>query len=150
MKDLVLTQATEGDCGRLWLWRNHPLVRKNFFDENPVPWEAHKRWFYSKIKDEGTKIYIANMGKERVGVIRFQTDKDSISVSVNLNPSFFGRGLGTEIIRLGTERFLSETKTAKSIIAEIKEDNTTSAKAFSKAGYKYEEKRKERLVYKKG
>ena len=37
-----------------------------------------------------------------------------------LNPDFLGKGFGSKIIRLGTEKFIKERQPDKSIHAEIK------------------------------
>lgn len=146
---LKLKTATKNDCKDIWLWRNHPEARKNFFNPNPIPWKEHREWFYSKIKDEDTKIYIAVLKKSKIGVIRFEIKGSLVKVSINLNPDFFGKGLGHKVIRLGTEKFLKETKARKEIIAEIKRDNIVSRKAFVKAGYRRAERKADILVYKR-
>jgi len=146
---IELKAVTRGDCRDLWKWRNHPDVRRNFFDDNPVPWKRHKDWFYSKIKDENTRIYIALKSKDKIGVIRFEIKDKFVSTSVNLNPLFFGRGLGWKIIELGSEKFFQETGAGKPIVAEIKRNNIASQKAFTKAGYEFIEEAKEKLIYKK-
>ncbi len=133
--NIILNKVTDDDCKYLWVWRNDPKIRNFFLNTGVIPWEEHKKWFYSKIKDTNTKIYIVHQGENKVGVIRFEIEKDSVKVSVNLNPEFFGKGLGSKIIKLGTEIFLKETKTKKHIIAKIKKDNIASQKAFEKAGY---------------
>lgn len=146
---LKLDTAAKNDCKDIWLWRNHPEARKNFFNPNPIPWKEHREWFYSKIKDEDAKIYIAVLKKNKIGVIRFEIKGDLAKVSVNLNPDFFGKGLGYKVIRFGTEKFLKEIKARKQIIAEIKRDNVASQKVFAKAGYRMAERKADILVYKR-
>lgn len=133
---LSLRDANDNDVKDLFVWRNHPEVRKNSFNTNPISWDEHKKWFWTKIKDQNVTIYIAYYRKNKVGSIRFEVKDNVIRVSVMLNPAFLGRGIGSEIIRLGTEKFISEKRPKKSLIAEIKKDNITSIKAFQKAGFK--------------
>ncbi len=149
MTGISLSIATENDCRDIWSWRNHPEVRKNFFDPEPVSWENHKRWFDSRLKDKDTKIYMASSGDGKIGVIRFYPEEHVIKVSVNLNPNFFGRGLGSEIIRLGTQKLLDEMKSKTPVIAEVKKDNIISQKAFLRAGYICAKKTDEKIVYKR-
>lgn len=146
---LRLNTATKNDCNDIWLWRNHPDARKNFFNEKTVSWQDHRKWFYSKINDPGTRIYLAVLKEDKIGVIRFEIKGSLVKVSVNLNPDFFGKGLGSKVIRFGTEKFLNETKVKKRIIAETKRDNIASQKAFAKAGYRIAKETRERLVYEK-
>ncbi|UCB56935.1 MAG: UDP-2,4-diacetamido-2,4,6-trideoxy-beta-L-altropyranose hydrolase [Candidatus Omnitrophota bacterium] len=146
---ITLNAACKSDCEDIRIWRNHPLARRNSFNERPVSKQEHIRWFNSKMKDRNTKIYIARRGKEKLGVIRFALAGDSATASVNLNPDFFGRGLGTRLIRQGTEKLFQEAKTLKRVIAEIKRGNIASQKAFLKAGYEPRGETEEKLIYKK-
>lgn len=146
-KDIKLRRAGKDDCKDVWLWRNNVKTRKASFRGAHIPWREHKRWFNSKIADDGARIYIAGHGSEKLGVIRFEPALGGSRVSVNLNPDFFGKGLGPEIIRLGSKKFTSELNEADQIIAEIKEDNLISQKAFARAGYKCVSKRGDRLIY---
>ncbi|MDD5292058.1 MAG: GNAT family N-acetyltransferase [Candidatus Omnitrophica bacterium] len=145
----MLNLVSEKDCRDLWLWRNHPDVRKGCFRNECIDWQGHKQWFYSKIKNKNIRIYIASKGKDKIGVIRFRKLKDFVKVSVNLNPESFGKGLGTNIIRLGTEKILEDKKFHKPIIAEIRLDNIISQKAFYKAGYKHVKTLRDKVIYQK-
>lgn len=144
---LKLKKVEISECDNLFKWRNHPDVRKHSFNTKVISWQEHKEWFYSKIKDPNTKIYVATLGKDKIGVIRFEIEDDSAKVSVNLNPDFLGKGLGSKIIKLGTKKFLQEAKVRKGIAAEIKEDNIASKKVFSKAGYVIEKEMKGKSIY---
>ena len=80
-------------------------------------------------------MYIAeNQNQIPWGQIRFQAMDKEAEVSVNLCPDFRGSGLGSELIRLASERYLDE-RGPKNIFALIKKENRTSISAFSKAGY---------------
>lgn len=138
IKDLELTLRTVEveDITDLFEWRNNPEVRKNSFSSKPLSWEEHEKWFKAKAKDPGTTIYVAYNEGKKVGSIRFEEKGDAIKVSVMLNPDFFGKGFGAEVIRLGTNKFISEKRPAVPVIAEIKPDNIASRKAFQKAGFK--------------
>ncbi len=134
--DLRLRNVKFDDINDLFKWRNHPEIRKNSFNTNAVSWDEHERWFRAKSNDPNTAIYIAYCKEDKIGSIRFESKDDTIKISVMLNPDFLGRGFGSKVIRLGTERFIKEKNTEKPIHAEIKIDNRASIKAFQKAGYK--------------
>ena len=133
--NLILRGTDENDAVDLFNWRNHPDVRKNYFNTNPISLDEHEKWFKTKIKDSYTSIYIACSGKDKVGSIRFEDKGEAVKVNVMLNPDFWGRGLGSKIIKLGTEKFIKQRHGDKQIIAEIKRDNIASLKAFQKAGF---------------
>ncbi|MEW6008474.1 MAG: GNAT family N-acetyltransferase [Candidatus Omnitrophota bacterium] len=145
--DLTLRAILKTDCRTLWRWRNHPQVRRQSKQTKFVSWQQHRKWFCSKINDRKTKIYLAILDGNKIGVIRFEIEAKYVKVSVNLNPDFFGKGLGPKIIRMGTEMFLSQVRTNKSIIAEIKKQNIISQKAFSRAAYKFKEEKENNLFY---
>lgn len=135
MKYASLQRATEDDSKHILSWRNDPKVRNHFFDSRRVSLAEHTRWYKKRLSDPDTAMYIARYGNERTGVIRFEKKKNAVSVSVNVAPHLIGKGLGSEIIRLGTERYYAETKEASPVIVDIKSGNIASQKAFQKAGY---------------
>ncbi len=146
-KGIRLRPADRSDCKDIWLWRNNVVTRKASFDEKRIPFCEHERWFYSRIADNNAKIYIAEKGAKKIGVIRFESGDKSVHVNVNLNPVFFGKGFGPAIIKLGSNKFMSGINRAKRIIAEIKKDNLVSQKAFARAGYEHAGGNGKRVIY---
>ena len=136
MNQLSLLRAAEDDGAYMLNWRNDPAIWNNFFDSRRISLAEHARWYKKRLRDKDTAMYIARYGSERVGVIRFEKKRNAVSVSVNVAPHLIGKGFGSEIIRLGTERYYAETKETAPVIAEIKMENISSQKAFQKAGYK--------------
>jgi UDP-2,4-diacetamido-2,4,6-trideoxy-beta-L-altropyranose hydrolase len=131
-----LTKVEITDINDIFEWRNHPDIRRNFFNQELLSWEEHEKWFTTKLKDSNATVYMAYYKEIKVGTIRFESKDRVIKTSVMLNPLFLGKGLGSKVIKLGVERFIMEKKPDMQIIAEIKKDNFTSIKAFTKAGFK--------------
>ncbi|NQT22167.1 MAG: PIG-L family deacetylase, partial [Candidatus Omnitrophica bacterium] len=104
--NIKLRYPLKKDSKVIWNWRNHPEVRKNFFNTKIVSWDEHKKWFLQKIRDPHAKIYIATCKRKKIGVIRFETIQENAFVSVNVNPAFFGEGFGSLIICHGTNKYL--------------------------------------------
>jgi RimJ/RimL family protein N-acetyltransferase len=132
---MELRIAAPEDVMDLFLWRSNPDVQKNSFNSKPLLLHEHERWFENRLQDQKTSIYIAVSDNKKIGTIRFEEKSDFIKVSVMLNPEYFGRGFGADLIRLGTEKYADKKNPDKPLIAEIKTDNTASIKAFKKAGY---------------
>lgn len=132
-----LRHAQEDDCYDLWIWRNHPEARKWSFNKEEIEYKRHKEWFAKKMKDRKTKIYIAENRKgDKVGQVRFETRGEDLAyININLNPRFFGKGLGNKIIKVATEVFKGANPDVKEVVAEIVDRNILSKKAFQKAGY---------------
>ena len=134
--DLRIRNLEADDINDLFDWRNNPDVRKNSFNTNPISWDEHNKWFETMNKDLNTTNYIACWEGNKIGSIRFENKDIAIKVSVMLNPDFIGKGFGSKLIKVGTEKFINKKKINKPIIAEIKKDNIASIKVFQKAGFK--------------
>lgn len=133
---IKIRAAAKSDRYDLWLWRNHPEVRRWCFKNAKIPYEEHKSWFDGKMEDGNSNIYVAENEKgEKLGQVRFDMDKDAAFINVNLNPGYFGKNLGHRIIKLATELFLKERQNIRKVIAEVMEDNVVSIKAFQKTNY---------------
>lgn len=135
-RKLEIRKADLCDMYDLLQWRNHADVRKNFFNPNPVSYDEHEKWFHAKIKDPNSIIYVVCCREDKIGSIRFENIEDAIKVSVMLNPNFLGKGFGPEVIKSGMQKYLSEKRTDKPFIAEIKPNNIASIRAFQEAGFK--------------
>lgn len=134
----TLRRAMMGDMRDIFEWNNHPLSRKNSFRSDPISWDEHKRWFAERLADDLTTIYILCSDDNKLGSARFEENQRSIRISVMLNPDHFGKRLGSELIRLATEKYMQEKRPDKKIIAEVKGENLPSKKAFLKAGFEEE------------
>ena len=136
---LKFRNVTKDDCRDIWHWRNHPQVRKVCYETKPLRYSDHQRWFSDKINNDSTNFFIAeNKNKQKIGQVRFEKNsKNAACINVNLNPNFFGRGLGSKIIKNATEYFMNNYPEIKNITAEILDSNIISQKAFKSAGYKF-------------
>lgn len=133
---LKIRHIIEGDKLDLWKWRNHPNTRRWSFNVDEIEYKNHEKWFNESIKKENIKIYIAeNKKNKKIGQIRFNIELKKAHININLNPEFFGKGLGNKVIRMTTEFFLNEKQDIEEVIAEVICGNVASKKAFEKAGY---------------
>jgi len=136
---LKLRNITKDDCRDIWRWRNHPEVRKVCYETEPILYKEHQKWFSDKIIDANVDFFIVeNENKQKIGQVRFEKkSKNTVYINVNLNPNFFGKGLGSKIIKNTTGYFINKYSGVGNIIAEILDSNIVSQKAFKKAGYKF-------------
>lgn len=136
---IALRKAGTGDCYDVWKWRNHPDVRKASFGKEKIIYGNHKKWFRKIIKDPDVKFYIAQ-DKElnKVGQVRFDLrDHGTAAINVNLNPVFFGKGLGSICIKKATDILIKDRPGINEVFAEIIDNNEPSKKAFCAAGYSF-------------
>ena len=73
MSDIIkLTKAEITDINDIFEWRNHPDIRKNFFNQELLSWDEHEKWFIAKLNDPDAAAYMAYYKKEKIGTIRFE------------------------------------------------------------------------------
>jgi len=137
-----LRRANKTDCYDLWVWRNHPEVRRWSFDEKEIDYRRHVEWFRKRAWSKDTRIYVAeNENSEKLGQVRFERKNgDWAFVSINLNPDFLKRGLGNKILTEATLKYLRGNRKIAEVRAEILEGNTASRRAFQKAGYRFRQR----------
>jgi len=136
--EISVRKAINSDCARIWRWRNDSRTRRSSFEGRKIPYGEHKKWFTRIMTDGRARIYIGENGAgERVGQARLESMNDGSKayIHVNLNPGFFGKGIGCRLIRAASETFCSERREVRSIFAEVISDNAASITAFLKAGY---------------
>ena len=150
MEELSIDLATPEHSKKIWEWRNDATTREMFLNSDVVSWESHKEWFSKAMKDSNKHFYIGKLGIDIVGVIRFdklQNTEHVYTVSINIDPSKRGRGVGKQLLSKGIERFLHDVLDANNIIAEIKKGNSASMRTFLSAGFQEEESSKEMNKY---
>jgi len=137
MKDqeLTLRPAQADDCRLIWEWANDPLTRAVSFSAEPIPWEDHVEWFTTQLSDPDCLFYVALDADEvPIGQIRYQIEGQEAIVSVSVSPGWRGRGYGSQIIRLASQKVFEGTA-VNLIHAYVKPDNVASVRSFSKAGF---------------
>lgn len=132
---IELRHATANDERKLFEWRNAPETRRYAFDSNPIAWEDHVRWFRASLANAHRHLLIGEIGREAVGVLRYDLAGDCAEISIYLVPGHSGRGLGTALLREGCAWVKLNLPQVRRIRAKILPDNTPSRKAFAKAGY---------------
>lgn len=130
--------ANRQDAETLWRWRNDPEVRSVSFDENLIPFERHQGWLDRRLQDPNTILWIWEKSSgEPVGQVRFELTEENPAIaliSIIVDQSRRGRGLGTALIVAASDRLL-ESNIATRIVARIKPGNAPSEKAFRAAGF---------------
>jgi UDP-2,4-diacetamido-2,4,6-trideoxy-beta-L-altropyranose hydrolase len=135
--NLRLRSASANDGRLLWEWANDPKARAASFSSEPISWETHAAWLAEKLGHNGTLIWIAeNEDGTPCGQIRFDARPDGEwEVDISVAKTMRGRGLASRLITLGASAILKEHPDPK-VHAFIKPDNSASARAFEKAGFK--------------
>ncbi|MGQ3039881.1 MAG: UDP-2,4-diacetamido-2,4,6-trideoxy-beta-L-altropyranose hydrolase [Brevundimonas sp.] len=130
---LTVRNARMGDAHMVHAWRNAPTTRAVSRGSAPIPIEDHLRWFESSLQDPRRHFFIGHVGAVPVGVVRFDHfDARSVEVSIYLDPTLQGLGLGGELLRAAEEAL----PPGLDIFAETLEENAASQRLFEAAAYR--------------
>lgn len=135
-EQLTIRAAIPEDARLLWEWANDPSVRSNSFNQEPIPWESHLRWYEKRLASPGTRFWLLEVNGVPAGQIRYDRDDEgrSAEISFSLAREFRGKGLGTRIITLTLGSAIAELGVEK-IVAVVLDGNIPSYKAFQSAGF---------------
>lgn len=119
----------------LWEWANDPAVRRASFSQAHIAWAEHEAWFASRIRDPSCMMFVA-LGRDNVpvGQVRLQYDGPAVEISISLAADYRRRGLGVELIRLGSQKALAMSG-VETVVAHVRPENAASLQAFERAGY---------------
>ncbi|HZS09410.1 MAG TPA: GNAT family N-acetyltransferase [Blastocatellia bacterium] len=133
---LTIREARPEDARLLWEWANDPSVRSNSFNQEPIPWESHLRWYEKRLASPGTRFWLLEVNSVPAGQIRYDRDDEghSAEISFSLAGEFRGKGLGTRIITLTLGPAVTELG-VEEIVAVVLDGNIPSSKAFRSAGF---------------
>ena len=133
--ELLLRLATIDDARRLREWRNDPDTRRWSFSSARINVGEHERWLVATISDPDRRLFIGECEGDPIGQARVDRLRRGVGeISVGLDPSFRGRGLGAALITLASDRGARELE-LEQIVARIKRGNDVSTRAFARAGY---------------
>lgn len=131
-------KATIKDANFTFDWANNPETRKYAFNKSVILFEDHIKWFTQKIQSNSCAYYILEMESKPVGSIRFDITDNVALISYLIDPSYFGKGLGTICMKLGLKALSEEYSTNE--ILEVKgyvfKENIASILTFRKFGFK--------------
>lgn len=126
----VLRLAGPEDCADIYRWRNDPVTRNNSFNTEPIPYEAHVKWYQGALNDGSKIILIAVNDQEKIGMVRFDLKPAGEAlINVVIAPEKRGQGFGSVILEKACQYIFDQTAITN-ITAEIKKENVQSIKAF--------------------
>lgn len=125
------------DSKMIYKWNTDPLTRSNSFNSNSFSFEEHHKWFRSKLTDLNAIFMIfTNQASNDVGMVRIDKTTGDWLIGITIDEKSRGKGFSSEMISKASKVHYSNF--AQTIIAQIKNDNIASIKAFLKAGYKFD------------
>ena len=131
---IKIRKASIKDAIFFYELRNEKLARKNFLKKKNIKYNDHLKWYKKKIKKKNAIFLVAlSSNSEKIGTVRYETEKIFTNISINISKKFRNLGYGPKIIK-NSEKFLKKNKLI--IIARIKKKNIASIKIFKKNNYK--------------
>ncbi|MBI5728757.1 MAG: GNAT family N-acetyltransferase [Candidatus Magasanikbacteria bacterium] len=132
-QNIVVSEASRGDAGRIWEIRYHPLVNAVSGNQEMVDRASSEQWFIKKyFGGEDNKCFVLKHSGEIVGYCRFDTTHNGpYVISIALDPAFHGHGLGQVLLSETLHTFGGN----ESFRAVIKKNNQPSLKLFQRNGF---------------
>lgn len=151
MININLVEKKDKDAELIMKWRNDPITRINSFNQNEFLWEDFSKIFYEKYFENQILPLFAIYKNQKVAFIgSINTDKkDTIEISINIDPNFRNNKLSGPIIQETLKYINCNHKNIQFIIAEIKSFNMPSIKCFQKNGFQFQKElvKNNELIY---
>lgn len=134
-------QDSKNDCDFIFSLSNDPLVRSNSFNTKPIEYADHCKWFEKAVADKNTLFFLVfddENEKQFVGQIRFNRESEQSAecvISLSITEQFRGKHIAGEFIELGIEELKKNWHNIKTVVAEVKDENTASNALFQKKGF---------------
>lgn len=132
---MYLRKAKMEDVDLLFGWVNDKSVRENSFDGHLISYDEHVSWFKRMMDDPDQVQYILMLDDIPVGQIRLCCDKDIAVISYSIAQSQRGKGYGSDIIKLVTEKIKEDRLDIKKVVGRVKPNNIASVKCFISNGF---------------
>ena len=132
---LQVRRACLDDAGMLFEWRNDLRTRRYFRNAAPLSRSGHMKWFSQTLANERSELLVVLFGGHAVGCVRFDIDSEQAQVSIYLDPSRHGRGLGGAVLHQAMEWMHLAHPLVTLFCAEVLIENSASAKLFQRYGY---------------
>jgi spore coat polysaccharide biosynthesis protein SpsF len=130
---IKIRKASIKDAIFFYELRNEKSARNNFFNKKNIKYNDHLKWYKKKIKKKNAIFLVALINNsEKIGTVRYETEKIFTNISINISKKFRNLGYGSKIIK-NSEKFLKQKLI---IISRIKSNNKASIKIFKKNNYK--------------
>jgi GNAT superfamily N-acetyltransferase len=131
--------ATLNDAAILLNWRNDKSTRKFSRQSEKINPDEHIEWLIARLKRvRAEPFYLFDSEFGAIGMCRLDAISGSASkyeISILVEPSQHGKGIGTRILSLTCESFF-ELYPNYAIVAYIDGENYVSQKLFLSAGFK--------------
>ena len=105
---IKIKKASIKDAVFFYELRNEKSARENFFNKINIKYDDHLKWYKKRLKKKNAifLVAIAN-NSEKIGTVRYETEKIFTNISINISKKFRNLGYGSKIIKK-SEKFLKK------------------------------------------
>ena len=136
VKTIEVRLASESDSCSIFEWRNDKHTRLMSHTSDRVEWHQHQVWFKNSLKMDSRILLICeNDSNELIAFVRFDISQSSALMSINLNPNMRGKGFAKPCLNSAIKFLTSKFELIHTLIAEVKEENIASSRAFLGVGF---------------
>ena len=129
---ILIRKANSSDLTFFFELKTEKQSKINSLKSNKITTRSHKSWFLKKIKNKKSILLVAIKNKKnKIGIIRYDINEYFSEVSIIIDSSFRGQGLGIKFLKK-SENFL---KRGTIIISKVKKTNKISLAVFKKNAY---------------
>lgn len=136
-KAMQVREATSDDARMIYEWRTSPEVMGASLNTTSFPFEDHLAWLERVLQDPQRLLLIGLHDGREVGVVRFDVNGDRAEVSIFLEPSTMGAGLGRALLVAGEVRLRHKHPQVTRVNAWVNADNLRSLQLFQNLGYSH-------------
>lgn len=125
------------DSNFLLEWRNALDVRVNAVNQSRISVKEHGEWLNSRLLQlRSEPFWVFENEIEKIGIVRFDKaiSLNKYEVSILINPSLRGQGLGQTILKEALTKFYSEFQIAR-VTARVHKQNIASMRLFLGSGF---------------
>jgi spore coat polysaccharide biosynthesis predicted glycosyltransferase SpsG/L-amino acid N-acyltransferase YncA len=132
---LEVREACQADADTLLTWRNDPQTLRWSRGHQQVAQPVHASWLAATTVDPDRLLLVVERAGRGLGTVRFDRVGDGTwEVSITVAPEQRGRGLAEGILTVGEGALLARTP-ARTVLANVHEENKASLALFQRAGY---------------
>jgi ribosomal protein S18 acetylase RimI-like enzyme len=130
---LKVRSAHLRDAQRICEIRNEPQALAVAANQGTIPLTQHIGWFKKKyFSQDNNHCYVVELDDNVVGYCRFDHEDKHYLISIAIDSSTHGKGVGTFLLKHSIEQL----KSTRPIHAEVRKNNSTSIRLFQRAGFR--------------
>lgn len=133
----TIRKASVDDCKLFWHWANDDEVRRNAFDQEPIPWDTHQNWFMKRIVSPDCLLLVIDSLTGPIGQVRFDHTGSVSLISYSLGRQFRRMGLGKKMLATAIDYLCSLREPGSCFLldAEVRPKNQASSRIFEAMGF---------------